>query len=273
MQALWTSWTGLKTTQGWLDNIGNNVANAQTPGYAGQTTSFADTLTAATQANSATAAQAGNYTLPDNYAGQGSYISAVSNDFDAQMPLQETGIPTDLAVQGPGFLVIQGPGGTRDYAKTGSLIWSQQTNGSEYLSTPDGYPLLDVNGKPIVKANNGDMTVAANGQVSFGGQPTQTLAVVEVNNPGENMILAGGNAYQTKAGATIRLINGPGAGTNGNALSSTVAQGKLAMSNVNITQQMTDMIQAQEMFSLNSEALSESNQMMQIAANTASSSR
>lgn len=269
MESLWSSWTALQSANSWLNRISNNISNEGTVGYAQQTGSFADTLTAAMMPSAAGQAQAGRYTVPPGYAGQGVEVTGVENDF-AQMPLQQTGQATDLAIQGPGFFVIGTPSGV-EYTKAGNFIWSQQANGSFELSTPQGNPVLDTHGKPIVQSSKGNLTVGQNGQVSFGSSSsTQTIAIAEVSNPNQNMSLAGANAYRAQASAGIHVING--STSTANQGSSTIKQGYLAMSNVNLTKAMTDMIQAQEMVDLNSRAESTTGQMMKVSSNLDSAS-
>lgn len=98
------------------------------------------------------------------------------------------------------------------------------------------------------------MSVGPDGQITFGTQKGPKLSVVEVSTPDESLDSVGSNEYQLKSGYTIQP-----------ASSSTVAQGELAMSNVNLTTETTDMIQAQNMFDLNSESVQLTDKMMGIA--------
>lgn len=266
MQSLWTSLTALQSSMNWLNRIGNNVANENTPGYAEQTGSFADTLTKAVESQATAPAEAGRYTPLGWNAGAGVQTTGVENSF-TQMPLQQTGVPTDLAIQGSAFFAVKTADGQIEYTKAGNFVWSKQIGGGEALTTPDGKLVLGINGQPITKSGSpgAKMTVSPNGQISFGAQKGPTIALYQASNPNQTMHLAGANAYRAQANAGIHLINGPTATATGGANSSTVVQGALSMSNVDLTKEMTSMMQAQRMFELNSQAVSYTDKMMQTA--------
>lgn len=257
MQSLWNSLSALKSSSSWLDTIGNNIANQSTPGFAAQNITFADALTAARTPSAGNAQQAGRYTPTTMAGGTGVITTGLESDF-SQMPLQQTGQQTDVAIQGPGFFRVQTPNGV-ELTKAGNFQWSLNTSGQDVLSTPDGNPVLDVNGKPVLRAGspNANMTISPSGQVSFGTVKGQKIAIVEVTMPSQTLASAGQNAYAAQAGATPRIVN---AGANAQS-NSTLVQGSLSMSNVNLTTQMTAMIQAQRMFDLNAEALQLTNRM------------
>ena len=61
----------------------------------------------------------------------------------SQGPIERTGNPLDVAVDGNGFLVVQTPHGER-YTRNGSM----QINGNGQLVTSEGYPVLG-DGGPI----------------------------------------------------------------------------------------------------------------------------
>lgn len=253
MQSLWTGLSAMKSASDWLDRVGDNVANLNTVGFAQDEGSFADALTMQLY-GSATNPQSAQRTTPPGWRG-GTGVVSVSEgrNFDG-MSLQNTGQATDFAIQGPGFFAVQGPNGPL-YTKAGNFIWSRRSDGRFELATPNGYPVLATNGQPIIRpTSGGTMTVAPNGQIRFGSLQGPRMAMVEIGQPSSHLSAQGDNLY--------RLTNG-GAATPAKA--STIAQGFLAYSNVDLSQQFTDMITAQRMFELDSESIQLTNKMMGIA--------
>lgn len=260
MQSLWTGLSALKASSAWLDHISNNMANINTPGFAADTQSFADTYTRALSGKATGADMAGRYTPPGWSGGSGVLPVSAGKDF-AQMPLQKTDNPMDFAIQGNGFFVVRGDNGQQLLTKAGNFSWSQATDGSFYLATPTGQAVLDTAGNRISQPGGKpqDMSVGPTGQLSFGGKPTgQTLAIGEVSLPDEKLVSIGQNEYAAQAGTVPVIVNGQSA----TASTSTIQQGVLAMSNVDMTVSMTDMIQAQRMFDLNAESIQMTNKMM-----------
>src|SRR2546423_792516 len=94
------------------DQIANDLANASTPGYKADRAaqaSFGDLLLA-NRANGA----------PVGPLGLGATIAEIRTDL-TQAPLKETGEPLDVALEGPGFLSVQTPAGTR-YTRNGQVV-------------------------------------------------------------------------------------------------------------------------------------------------------
>ncbi len=265
MQSLWTSLSGMKSSLTWLDRISNNIANQDTVGFAAEKGSFADAYTMALQGNPAVNEQAGRKTPPGWWGGTGVVAGGWYNDF-ATMPLQQTGNPMDLAIQGDGFFVVGQGNGSVHLTKAGNFTWSKAADGSFFLATQQGAPVLDTNGRRIVVRGSGSHTlqVGPDGLVQVDGKSTgQKIAIAVVSLPDEKLATVGDNEFVLKPGAAVRIVN------QGNAMPAGIAvtQGALSMSNVDLTVEMTDMIQAQNMFALNAKALGMADRMMQDANN------
>ncbi len=276
MQSFSASLTGMQAGIKWLDNVGNNIANESTPGFAENTNSFDDALTSAVSANATAPAMAGRLTPPGWRGGTGVFATPTENSF-AQMPTQTTGNPTDLAINGPGFFMVRGAQGQTELTKAGNFQWSKSANGRFELATTTGAPVLGTNGQPIY-APAGQPTkfsIAPDGTVTFGtsgsgagaagGGATQRVAIAEIPLPSQSLTAHSNNVYTVQPGYTPRVVN---ATANSAAASgSTISQGMLSLSNVDMTAQMTDMIQAQQMFAINEEALQLSYKLEQDNAN------
>lgn len=286
MQSFSTSLSGMQAGLKWLDEVGNNIANENTPGFAENTNTFEDALTSAVTANATAPTMAGRFTPPGWRGGTGVIASPTENSF-AQMQTETTGNPTDMAISGPAFFLIRDAAGKVALTKAGNFQWSKSASGRFELTTPAGDAVLDTAGQPIYApaGTPEKFSVAPDGTVTFGGGSStatggasggttggQRIAIAEIPLPSVSLIADSNNLFTIKAGYTPRVINAPGAGNgagtgSGGATSatSTIQQGVLSMSNVDMTVQMTDMLEAQQMFSLNEEALQLTNRMQESA--------
>lgn len=262
MQSMYTSGSALSAGMQWLDRISNNIANQNTVGYAEQTGTFADMFTQALQQNQPTNSLGGRYTPPGWWGGTGVFATGVQSDFST-MPLEQTGVSTNLAIQGDGFFVVKGDNGQTMLTKAGDFEWSKTASGKFQLATPNGNPVLDIHGQPIIMDSNpgSQMAVGPDGQITYGSTKGQKIAIASVSVPSQSLQDAGNNEFTVNQGYNVKLENG----TNQASTSSSVVQGALSMSNVDLTSEMTNMVQAERFFELNSEALQITNKMQETA--------
>jgi flagellar hook protein FlgE len=130
-QSLIAAVSGIEANQTYLDVIGNNIANSDTTGYKAEDPIFTDLL--AEQIAGASAPSAGESGGIDPIAvGAGVRVGAVTND-QSQGAIQQTNQPTDVAIQGAGFLVAD-QGGQQFYTRAGNL--TLDANGD--LTSPTG---------------------------------------------------------------------------------------------------------------------------------------
>jgi flagellar basal body rod protein FlgG len=259
-QSFYTSLSAMNASLKWLDRVSNNIANENTVGYAASTGTFADTFTQALNGNATDGTAAPRYTPPGWWGGTGVFATSEHSDF-SQMPIQQTGNPLDFAIEGDGFFVVRGANGQPLLTKAGNFQWSQVQGGRFMLATQNGEAVLDTTGQPIVVSANDTnrIAVAPNGQITVNGNPGQRIAIAELALPEEHLSAAGNNEFAIQQGARPVIVN---AGANS---TSSVIQGALSMSNVDMTVEMTDMIQAQRMFDLNAEALQLTDKMAEVA--------
>jgi flagellar basal-body rod protein FlgG len=110
----------------------------------------------------------------------------------SQAALRETGEPLDLALEGPGFLAVQTPSGTR-YTRDGQLM----LDGRGRLATDTGLPVLDDKGKAITLGTTADVTVSADGRITVGGKAVARLGLVSLTDP----VKQGDSLFAGTAGA------------------------------------------------------------------------
>jgi len=130
-QSLIAAVSGIESNQTYLDVIGNNIANSDTTGYKAEDPIFTDLL--AEQIAGASAPTPGQSAGINPIAvGSGVRVGAVTND-QSQGAIQQTNTPTDVAIQGSGFLVAS-QNGEQFYTRAGNL--ALDANGD--LTTPTG---------------------------------------------------------------------------------------------------------------------------------------
>ena len=128
-----------------------------------------------------------------------------------------------------------------------------QTNSQGELTDQTGNPLV-----PAIKVPKGDtasdLTIDAQGNVSAKGQKLGKIALVTVPAP-DQLQPDGDSTFSVTAGSGATR---PASGT-------TLQQGALESSNVDVSQAMTTMISAQRAYQMSSQAISYQSQMLQIA--------
>ena len=133
IRALNTGVMGMRQFQTSLDVIGNNLANINTVAYKGARAEFADTLSQTMRAPTPdTATTSGTAGMQ---VGNGMQVSAIKNTF-TQGAMKNTGVRTDMAINGKGFFLVKDPT-TNELFATRAGDFREDKNG--YLVTNDGY--------------------------------------------------------------------------------------------------------------------------------------
>jgi flagellar hook protein FlgE len=131
IRSLGAAASGINTTQTELDTIGNNIANSQTVGFASQTVQFSDLLTQQLQPAGGALGTTLASTNPSSI-GAGVEVSAVTTNFSPG-PVTQTGVSSNVAIEGNGFLVVS-KGGQTFYTLNGQL----QVDANGNLATNGG---------------------------------------------------------------------------------------------------------------------------------------
>lgn len=149
-----------------LETIAHNLANVSTRGYKRET-SFA-------------------HAIRSMRARQSEVQAGVAPDF-TQGPLETTGHPLDLALDGPGFFVVDDAGG-RSYTRDGSF----RVDDRGTLVTQDGQPVAWKGARGSLRPTGRGVTVDAAGQVRQGDAVIGELDIVDVARPTELTVAAAG---------------------------------------------------------------------------------
>ncbi|MDA8035378.1 MAG: flagellar hook protein FlgE [Actinomycetota bacterium] len=128
-QSILAAVSGIQANQTWLDSIANNIANVNTVGYKSSQVQFQDLL--AQQLGAGVAPATGSGGVNPLAIGSGVRVAATQLNM-SQGGTESTGVPTDVAIQGNGYLVVQS-GGQQLYTRNGAL--STDANGNLTTST------------------------------------------------------------------------------------------------------------------------------------------
>jgi len=236
LQGLYAAASGMEAQQQQFDAISNDMSNVDTPGYQSTIMGFHDLLYSSGDYGSNVATGAGTQAEQMGYD-------------QSQGAIQQTGQPLDVAVNGPGYLEVRRQDGTIGMTRNGAL----QLNDKRQLTTQTGMLVQP----PITIPTGVDpsqVSIASNGTVSVGKQTLGKLSLVDV--PAPNGLVADGDSVfsATAASGAIRAAKG-----------TSVQQGALEGSNVNLGDEMSKMMDAQQQYAMGSQAIQYQAQMLQIA--------
>ncbi len=251
IQSLYSGATGMAAQQLNLDNIANNLANANTTGYKRSKIEFQDLLYQKPRV-AGTDSGGGNMVPTGVEVGNGSRVVSTSKIF-TQGELKETNSEYDMAINGEGFLEVKRPDGTSAYTRDGAL----KVDSSGQVTTSDGLPVLS--GFGTIPSGTTSISIATTGEVTVttaNGSNTFRIHLVRFNNP-SGLHSCGGNLYEETAASGTPQQGNPGESGFG-----TVIQNYLESSNVNIVDEMVNMIQAQRAYEINSKAIQTSDEML-----------
>jgi flagellar basal-body rod protein FlgG len=251
-RTLYIGASGMAAQQLNLDTIAHDLANVNTVGYKRGRAEFAELFAVERHAPGAATAEGSS---PVGVAlGQGARAAAVRRDF-GQGPLQETGAPLDLALEGEGFFGVQLPDGETAYTRTSTF----QTDSEGRIVDAEGHPL---EGDFTVPPDAETLSVAPDGTISAkvaGETDARVLGQVQVTrfvNP-HGLQAVGGGLYRPTEASGEALAGNPG--EDGRAR---VRQGFVEGSNVSVVEEMVGMITAQRAYELNARAVAAADSML-----------
>jgi flagellar basal-body rod protein FlgG len=239
LEGLNSAAAGMAAQQQRLDAVSNDLANANTTGYKRVRVGFRDLVYTQTGRSSAEGPRTG--------AG----VAAVdAGRAFAQGVLQRTDQPTDVAVQGEGFLRVRLPDGRQALTRDGSL----RIDGAGKLVTSSGAVVQP----PVTFPAGSDpsrLSIGPDGTVLNGTRRIGRIELVSVRSP-QGLQPVGDNAFlATPASGAVRAA----------PATTTLTQGALEMSNVDMADAMVAMIESQRAFQLTSKAIHTQDQMWEIA--------
>lgn len=260
MRSLWTAASGMTGQQFNIDTISHNLSNVNTNGYKKNRADFQDLLyqnrrIAGTPATEVTVVPTGIQ------IGHGVRVAATQKVF-TQGPLQQTGVASDMAVQGEGFFRVLLIDGSYGYTRDGSF----KIDSEGQLVTSNGYRVLpevvfpeDYVQNSVAVSQDGRITVKVPGSddpIDIGQMELYRF----VNPAGLQAI--GENLFKITNASGDPIAGRPGFDGMGQ-----IVHKFLEMSNVSVVNEMVNMIVAQRAYELNSKAIQTSDTMLGIANN------
>jgi flagellar basal-body rod protein FlgF len=206
-----------------LGVVSNNIANVNTTGFRSDTALFEEYLRSPAHM--------------DQFIGSDRRVSFVQDRATVhnfgQGPVERTGNPTDLALNGNGFFVVQ-VNGNELYTRNGAF----QINTQGQLVTNDGHPVMGNTGPIVFQAGDQDISIARDG----------TITVREGNNTNVDSVrgklrLVSFEQPQTLQKQGANLFAAPNGAAANPAVNVGVHQGSIEKSNVNGVAEMAKMIE------------------------------
>ena len=248
--------TGMAAQEAQLDAISNNLANVNTVGYKKLRADFQDLLYQTVR--SAGAQNTASTMSPTGLQiGTGVRLVATSR-LHEQGPVQNTGNPLDVAIEGAGFLVVQQPDGTPAYTRNGTL----KTDAQGRIVTSEGMSLeppisIPPDATSVSIGADGTVTATIKGQTN----PTQlgNIQLASFINP-SGLTAIGHNLLLATAASGEAQVGNPGFDGRG-----TLLQGSLEHANVEVAEEMVALIAAQRTYEVNSKVIAAADEMLRNA--------
>lgn len=268
-----TATNTLNQIQTQIDTISNNIANSSTAGYKAKEARFSELLYQ--QYNNDKLDPTIRQSPVGIRYGVGAKIGQIQMN-NKQGALQNTERDLDFAFtkenQYFNILMPDGENGTNMvYTRQGNFYVSPVNEGQVMLVNGDGYPVADANGDAITFADNfKNFSLSDGGTLNVNyedGQPYNVeLGVTTVLKPQVMEQLSSGGTYialpanfdelQYQEADIITNLQGV------DRLDIGMTSGKLEMSNVDLSKEMTDLIQAQRSYQFNARAVTIADQML-----------
>jgi len=255
IRALYSAASGMAAQQMNVDNIANNLANANTNGFKMRRTQFQDLLY---QSYVQPGAAAGSQTIVPSGLQIGLGTRPASNEIIfSQGAFQQTQSPLDVVIQGKGFFQVRLPTGELAYTRDGGFQLDRDGN----IVTSGGNPIEP---QITIPAQAQSVTIAADGTVSY-TQPGQTAAQIAgqiqlanfANPAGLNSI--GQNLFSQTDASGDPTIGNPG----GQEGLGQLMQGYVEGSNVSVVEEFINMIVSQRAYEANSKVVKAADEMYQ----------
>jgi flagellar basal-body rod protein FlgF len=224
---IWAATSGAVGQIAALDSAAQNIANATTPGFRAEEAVFRQTLVKSL--NNSTGTRSLRYavsrtTVPDFRAGQ----------------MVQTGRPLDVAISDDkSFFMVSTPRGER-YTRAGSFRMA--VDGT--LTTPDGYPVLAANHRPIrIDPNSRSVSLDRVGTLTTDGVQGPKLGLVTFPNL---------SALERDGQVLFRAQQGAGAPQASESLLETAS---IEQSNANAVTGMTTLVNSSRNFEMISKVI------------------
>jgi flagellar basal-body rod protein FlgF len=255
LKGIYTPLSGAIAQERVLEVIANNLANMNTNAFKGENVTFT-LLEPEPEKNYKNPLPPANYKVAfeDFMPLRGNEIHYVGvagiNRDQSQGPVVKTGNPTDLMIEGKGYLSINTPEGIR-YTRDGAL----QLSSDGVLTTAAGHPVMGEKGNVVLRS--GQFEVNGRGEIYQNGELVDKLQLFQFQKD-EALERVGGNYFYFGGEQSART----------KSESPSIRQGQLEGSNVNAIKNLTAMILAHRSYESYQKAVSNYDTMMEKSSNS-----
>lgn len=215
-EMIFIAMTGAKQTELAQAINTNNLANISTTGFRADLHAFSSS--------------------PIQGPGLGTRVNAVADGYGTDLSMgavQTTGISTDVAIRGDGYIAIETLNGREAYTRRGDF----RVDSGGLLTTGDGH-LVRGEGGPVAIPPNSNMLIGNDGTISVQpiGQGPETISIVDrikLVNPNSSQLVKGEDGL-------LRMASGEESDADASV---TIQSGALESSNVNVAKTLVNMIE------------------------------
>ncbi len=188
---------GLRANQSWIDVIGNNLANTNTPGFKSSRALFSDLLSVTLRSGTAPEGNLGG--VNPLQVGLGVQLSSIDRNL-AQGALNVTGRTLDLALLGNGYFAVD-DGKETLYTRVGSFGLDAEGN---MVDQRTGYRVLSASGQTFQIDTTAVLPPQITSQIGFTGN----LPAV-VTGPLAEVLTSSSSFSEGTAATTTGSLQGP----------------------------------------------------------------
>ncbi|MBX2856093.1 MAG: flagellar basal-body rod protein FlgG [Rhodobacteraceae bacterium] len=254
MRALKIAATGMDAQQTRVEVISNNIANMSTTAYQPRRAEFADLHYQQKEAAGAISSTSGTVLPTGVQLGLGVRMASVNMQIE-QGAMAETGGDLDLAIEGRGYLEVELPSGDTAFTRDGSL----KRSADGLIVTSAGYAVgggitIPEDARRVEINGDGEVYAYFDGEVD--GQLVGAFTLAAFANA-KGLEAIGGNLFKETAASGAPVLGNPGIDGRGQ-----VRQGFLEQSAVDVVSEITDLIEAQRGYEMNSKVVTAADQML-----------
>jgi flagellar hook protein FlgE len=266
LTALSSGVSGLENFQQEMDVIGNNIANINTTAFKAGIVNFSDAFS--------DTLQGAGLTTPAMQVGTGVKISSITNNWN-EGALSNTGVTSNLAISGNGFFTVDDTVNNTQYVTQDGTF---SVNAAGNLVTANGYYVMGYNNSAL--SNVGPITITAPTGLSMVSYTISSQGIISVTDSSgattvvgqvllqnfaapQMLVSQGSNLYSNQSNAGPTVTTSTVGGAPGASGLGTIQSGALESSNVDLSNEMANLITAQQAFDANSKIITTTNEVLQ----------
>ncbi|TFE24423.1 flagellar basal body rod protein FlgG [Cohnella luojiensis] len=269
LRSMYSGVSGMRGFQTKLDVIGNNIANVNTVGFKAGRVMFKDILS---QSISGVTAPVEGESGGVNAKQVGLGVSVASIDtIHTPGSAMTTGKAEDLRIDGDGFFVVSpADGGPQYLTRAGNFTLDANrqlvnSDGMFVMAADDG-GIITLGEEVTAWSISQDGTIISIDQDGLATPTDFKVGVAKVVNP-SGLEKVGGSLYRMTPNANPESELVVGSAADLELGTGAIVSGQLEMSNVDLTNEFTEMIVAQRGFQANSRIITTSDEILQEVVN------